>query len=494
MRRRIAVMGCFGVLSVIVPGSAVPAVRGDTVGVAAARAPRTLLATGPLRTGVVDVTPFLAPDARLNFAHVRAAGSTVVRLILYWRYVGLTSAQRPPNFQADNPADPNYQWGSFDRQVRLAVRAGLQPIVSINLAPQWAERGPVSLGDPGTRNPDPAEFAAFARAAARRYSGSFQGLPRVRYWQVWNEPNFSGFLNPQSPDLYREMVNAFAAAVHGVRKDNLVIAGGESPFGFPNVAVPPLQFMRDLLCESAGAVPRPTCNTKINFDIWAHHPYTTGGPRHHATNKDDVSLGDLPAMRKVLEAAIRAGHVTSRHRIQFWVTEFSWDSKPPDPLAVPTKVHARWVAEALYQMWKSGVSLVAWFQIRDEPLSASQFQSGLYSIRSAAANTDRPKLALRAFRFPFVAKPAAGGVYVWGRTPFSRPGAVVVQRRAGAWRTVATLRANRYGIFQARLNARGGPFRARHVKTRETSLPYALPEPPDRYYWPFGCGGILPCS
>ena len=50
----------------------------------------------------------------------------------------------------------------------------------------------------------------FATAAAGRFSGSFGGHPRVRYWGVWNEPNLSTFLQPQyrggrpySPLLYR---------------------------------------------------------------------------------------------------------------------------------------------------------------------------------------------------------------------------------------------------------------------------------------------------
>jgi hypothetical protein len=492
VRCRLAVAACLCAGVFVIASTAGSAA--DARGGSAARAatPRGLT-RGPLRTGVVDVAPFEAPDARLNFAHVRAAGSTVVRLILYWQTIVSNGAQRPSNLQADNPADPNYDWHRFDRQVTLAVRAHLQPVVSVNLAPQWAERGPASSGDPGTRDPDPAEFAAFAKAAARRYSGSFRGLPRVRYWQAWNEPNYSGFLNPQSPDLYRQLVNAFAAAVHSVRGDNLVIAGGTSPFGFPKIAAPPLDFMRDLLCVSAAG--KPTCNQKIDFDVWAHHPYTTGGPRHHAQNRGDVSLGDLPKMRAVLTAAIGAGHVVSRHRIQFWVTEFSWDSKPPDPLAVPAKLHARWVSEALYQMWKNGVSLVTWFQIRDDPLTVSQFQSGLYAIRGANASGDRPKLALRAFRFPFVARPARGAVTIWGRTPFGRPGTVVVERLAARWRKAATLHANANGIFQARLRGVAGrSFRARLSKPKEVSLPYSLAEPPDRYYWPFGCGGILPCS
>lgn len=106
--------------------------------------------------------------------------------------------------------------------------------------------------------------------------------------------------------------------------------------------------MRELLCLSPSL--RPTCSAETRFDVWSHHRYTSGGPTHQAVLRDDVSLGDLPEMRRVLDAAMRAGHVRSAGKPRFRVTEFSWDSSPPDPNGVPTALHTRWVAEALYRM------------------------------------------------------------------------------------------------------------------------------------------------
>jgi hypothetical protein len=181
--------------------------------------------------------------------------------------------------------------------------------------------------------------------------------------------------------------------------------------------------------------------------------------------------------------------------VRFWVTEFSWDSSPPDPIAVPSKLHARWVAEALYRMWKAGVSLVTWFQLRDDPLRTSEFQSGLYLNSGSSYANDKPKLALRAFRFPFVALGGSSGVSVWGRTPWGLRKRVTVQRQAGsAWKTVAVLQANAYGVFAARLPAAGRTSYRARLASAETSLPFSLVRPPDRYYWPFGCGGILACT
>lgn len=450
------------------------------------------LAAGPLETALVDPPAFYSREAPQNFERVREAGASTVRLILYWASV-VPRGARPARFNPANPSDPAYRWSSFDEQVKLATAHGLRPIVCIQLAPLWAERG--TTGATGTRSPDPAELAAFARAAAVRYSGSFQGLPRVRYWQAWNEPNSALFLTPQSAGLYRDLVNAFAAAVKTVHSDNLVIAGGLTPFGFRGVAAAPLRFMRQLLCLSAGANPRPTCSRPVIFDVWSHHPYTTGGPFHSARGRDDVSLGDLPEMRRLLAAAVRAGHVVSPYNVRFWVTEFSWDSSPPDPLAVPARLHARWVAEALYVMWRSGVSLVTWFQLRDDPLDATQFQSGLYQNAATYASA-APKLALTAFRFPFVSYQDKLGILYWGRTPGGRAATVLVERSAGAgWKTVQKVRANRFGIFTGRLAQRlTGSMRARLAGTGDASLAFSLKRESDRYYWPFGCGGILACT
>jgi hypothetical protein len=202
---------------------------------------------------------------------------------------------------------------------------------------------------------------------------------------------------------------------------------------------------------------------------------------------DDVSLGDLPEMKALLDAAVRAHHVRSRAAVRFWVTEFSWDTRPPDRLGVPINLHARWVSEALYRMWAAGVSLCVWFRLDDDPVGVTPYQSGLY-FHAASVRNERPKLSLQAFRFPFVALPDARRIQIWGRTPGGRPGTVVVEQRSGGtWRRVLARAADRNGIFTAMVTGRGsGDFRARVPAQGATSLPFALKGPPDRPALPFG--------
>jgi hypothetical protein len=453
----------------------------------------------PLVTGFVDPWVFSGRNAPLALTRAHAAGARVIRLFLYWRQVA--PATKTASFKPSNPADPHYTWGAVDRFVKLAHMHGLEPLVDVLGAPTWAQKSTVEQGH-GDNDPSPAALAQFARAAGTRYGGDFKGLPRVRFWQVWNEPNLDIYLKPQvsqgrvvSVNWYRSMVNAFAGAIHGVHRDNLVVAGGLSPFERKEgaLAIAPMVFMRDLLCMSGEANPKPTCTTKIAFDVWAHHPYTVGGPTHTAANPDDISLGDMPKMKRLLDAAASSGHIVSSQRPKFWVTEFSWDSDPPDPQAVPMAVLGRWTAEALYQMWRNGVSLVTWFLLRDDPTPNSYYQSGLYTA-GANVRADRPKLSLTAFRFPFVAYSRPDGIFYWGRTPSSAAASVAIEQQAGGtWTRVTVVKSNRNGIFTGTAKTGAtGLFRARMLGRSGASLPFSLDAPPDHVYSPNPFGGPVP--
>jgi hypothetical protein len=452
-----------------------------------------IAAAPPAQAGGPLETAFWFQDDPVALERMRQAGATKIHIYLTWPSVA--PAVRPAGFDAENPEDPAYRWEPIDSSVKRALEYDLVPSLDVYLAPTWAQApggGPV-----GTFRPDPRELAKFARAAARRYSGRYPGLPRVRYWQLWAEQNLFRHLNPQrvegrsvAPHLYRRMLNAFADAIHSVHQDNLVITGGLSPFTTKigptwQWGLGPLKFMREMLCMSRQL--KPTCPYRSHFDVWSHNPYTSGGPTHNAFHPDDVSLGDLPEMRGLLHAAIDAGHVVSRRPVGFWVTEFSWDTKPPDPKGVPAALHARWVAEALYRMWANDITLVTWLILRDEPVATGFLQSGLYYYGSSL-ETARPKPALRAFRFPLVAFPRRRGVYVWGRTPAGKPGRVVVEQSfRGGWRRLGTLRTSRHGIFQRHFSSMPvGWVRARNLETKDFARPFSLKSVPDRFFNPFG--------
>lgn len=455
--------------------------------------PAAAPAARPLVTGLQDFD-----FTQTHFDRVQAAGAGVVKIPVPWR--GVAPSAPPVTFNPADPNDPNYDWEPFDTYVRAAVATGLSPLLTIEQAPPFAERN--KSGTSGTGDPDPVQFGLFAEAVARRYSGAIAGLPRVSMFEAWNEPNASFFLFPQrnpngstySPSLYREMVNRFAAGVHRVHADNIVVAGALFPFTLNRpgaVTIGPYRFMRELLCLDEKLKVVPGCGPPVQLDAWSHHPYTSGDPTHKAGHPDSISLGDLPRMQKLLKTAARRGRIASHGPVKFWVTEFGWDTAPTDPKGVPLALHARWVSEAIYRSWSAGVSLFVWYRLRDGPPTGA-VQSGLWFRCDAGVACDKPKTqSLQAFRFPFVAFRNRKRVTVWGRTPGGVRTAVLIQhRRNGKWRKVRRLRPNSAGIFQARLKGvRRGLLRARIAPRGEVAVPFSLKRPPDRPVNPFGSTG-----
>ena len=455
-------------------------------------------AARPLVTGITGLDSY----DPLAFQQADATGATSVHI-----WISMSSVaprDEPSRWEPRDPADPNYDWTSVDSKVSGAAAAGLTPVLGIYGVPVWAQRCHLPGGTYSAPcDPDPAAIAAFAQAAARRYSGSF-GLPRVRYWQGLNEPNLSLFFNPQfegsrpvSPTLYRKLVNAFYFAVKSVHRSNLVLAAGLGPIAVPHWTMGPMRFTRELLCMAGRRDPRPTrgdCEGGVHFDIFDIHPYTTGGPTHRG-KVDDVQLGDLEKLQELLAAADRAGRIKGRfRRTPLWMTEFSWDSKPPDPGGVPMRILTRWTAEALFRGWEAGVSRFFWFSLRDFPRSpelpfSETLESGLY-FRGETVAEDQPKPNMYAFRFPFVAYSRKTGFYFWGRTPDSKGGPVSIQiRQGGGWRTAAVARADRHGIFEGEVEGAYGRNESGTVQARyrgETAVPFSLKPVKDFYQPPFG--------
>ena len=327
---------------------------------ALAAAPAAAQGPATLSLGFTDAGISFDPDptARAGWLD-RLAGVNASRLRIEadWRRIA-PSAPAAGEDVAD-PAWPGYSWAGLDAAVTEAQARGLAPIVVLHHAPDWAqEQGRPSSAAPGSWRPRPAALAAFARAATIRYRD-------VGYWQVWNEPNLGVYLSPQwngrtpaSPGHYRRMLNAVYDAVKEVDAADVVVTAGTAPFGDPGTGgarIRPARFVRALL-----AAP-------VRFDVLAHHVYSVGGPNRRALNADDVTVPDLAKLVRPLRRAEAAGRARPRKRHRVWVTEISWDSRPPDPDGVPAATHARWLAESLYVLWRGGVDTVAWYLGRDRP-------------------------------------------------------------------------------------------------------------------------------
>ena len=450
----------------------------------AACAPAGAHARG-LQLGFFDKRFLSGPGGPTLLGEARALGSQVVRIEVSWRTVA--PRHRPPGFEAANPAAPGYTWGPVDAAVSAASARGLRVLLTLNEAPAWAEgSGRASTASPGSWRPDPGALRDFTVAAARRYSGAFPDpgrpgvLPRVRLWQVWNEPNLELYLSPQAhvsgkryvalaARHYRRMLNAAYFGLKSVNRTNFVVTAGTAPFGdFTSRRTPPVRFVRALLClKGTRKLRRAPCPDPAHFDALAHHPYSVRGPFSRAFGDDDVSVPDVRKLARVLRTAVRARRALPRRRKRLWVTEISWDSRPADPAGIPEARQARWLAESFYVLWRQGVDTITWFQVRDQERGAGYpftYQSGALLVDG------RPKLSARSFVFPFVSRRrSTRRVEVWGRSP--RKGRVSIQeRRHGRWRSIARLRTRSGRVFRGSLKLRRGPRQLRAKAGSAASL------------------------
>jgi hypothetical protein len=442
-----------------------------------------------LTRGISDSTVLLDRDPAvraLAFARIRASGARVVRIPVNWALV--VGSAHPVGSQASNPASAAYDFTAVDAAVREALAAGLTPLLVVSNAPAFAEaphRWPYAYA--GSWAPSPVAFGEFATAVARRYDGSFPDplqpgatLPRVRFFQAWNEPNLARYLEPQwvaedghwrafSPLIYRQLLNAFYAAVKAVAPSDVVVTAGIAPNGEPAGVgrMTPLRFLRALLCLE-GTAPR-TCPDPPHFDALAFHPLSFESPDRPAASSQDVAIADIAKVTALLAAARRAGTALPRAHKPLWVTELNWESAPAAAHGVPPRLQALWVSRALHRLWVAGVGLADW-QFLVDPYPNLELATptggelptarpaGLYEPGSDGDFvTARAKPFLRGFTLPFdPLRVDHRRVRIWALLRAPRQ-AVALQRltRGGVWRTIARLRANRQAVLNTLVSLRG---------------------------------------
>lgn len=463
-----------------------------------------VLALGATAAGAAQLTRaftddvwFTQPTSQAAQQWVQRTQATNAKLVLLevdWTSIEPTAP--PPGIDPTDPSGPQFNFGYLDSRVRQFTATGLTVAFLVTNAPRWAEApgGPANFEAAGSWEPNATAFGQAATALARRYSGSYpdplspgQPLPRVRYFQAWGEANFSIHLAPQwtrkgsvwtptGPALYRGLLNAFYAGVKSVHADDVVITTGFGPYGdSPGGCVGsqgvgagcrmhPALFARELLCLHGERLRPESCPSPAHFDVMAIDPYQVSSPTTRAYNIDDVSSPDLGKLTRVLKRAVSLRRAVPHRHKPLWVTEFSYDSNPPNPGAVSLATQARWLEEAFYLFWKQGVSTVVWYLLRDQAPSfqLNDYYSGVYYYSGKA------KPAAEAFRFPFVVWTTGSRATVWGIAPQS--GALSVQRKQGrGWRTLLKLHVSAGAVFVRTISPKlRGSFRA--VVAGESSL------------------------
>jgi len=326
-------------------------------------------------------------------------GSTIMRLLVQWN---LAAPQRPAN--ASNPFDRAYKFDDIDEALRTAQEADMEVMLTISGTPRWANGG----RPPNVMPRRVADFTAFARAIATRYSGRFSGYPFVRFWAVWNEPNLNQFLVPQfnargqsvAPANYAKL---YAAAYKGLKAGSrrAQVAIGETSARGSDRATG----IRPTHSPGKFAELVAKANPRLRFDAWAHHPYPSNpnSPPTQVVRWPNVSLRSLPRFHESLEKWFR------QKGANIWITEYGHQTKPPDAFGVSYARQSAYIRQSMNLVRRLPyVNMFIWFVYQDD--QGQPWDSGVYT-RTGAPKGAAPN------RFSATARPldARNAVYTFRR-------------------------------------------------------------------------------
>jgi hypothetical protein len=267
-----------------------------------ARAVQTADAAVPPAAGLhpVGVNTFLEQEVepakrRQALALARAAGFGAIRQQFPWMEI-------EPD-QKGVYWDARWQhstWEKYDQIVALAEEYGLDILARLDTTPVWARPGNPSPSAPPA---DVRDYGDFVAAFVQRYAG------RIRYIQLWNEPNLASEWGDQPVDP-----QAFAALLaEGYRRAKaanpavVVVA----PALAPTVEESPwaqseLRYLEALYAAGAGA----------SFDILAVQAYGLLDPAR------------VNFSRPLLVRELMVRHGDAHKPV--WAAELGWNALPPD--------------------------------------------------------------------------------------------------------------------------------------------------------------------
>ncbi len=376
--------------------------------------------------------PHMLANPAQTLQQIRDLGANVVRVSLQWNLVA--PAPRPPGFDPTDPASyPSANWAPYDTIVTDARQDGITVDFSLTgPAPPWAAGGgQPSPGGLGQWKPSATAFKQFAQAVGTRYSGTYDptldqtmsgdpnDLPRVSFWEIWNEPNFGGDLAPQAikgssvptaAPMYRSLLNAGWSGLQstGHGRDTILIGnldargqqapGSRSlPQGLPGnfAATKPLQFIRTLYCVSstykelrggaAGLVGCPTSAAAsrgfraanpalFNASGFATHPYPVNLPPSMAssTDPDYTEFSELPLLASMLDRIQRV--YGSGKRFPIYNNEYGYITNPPNHELTALNPTSKFVSPATAAEYINWAEYLSW----RNPRIASTMQYLLY--------------------------------------------------------------------------------------------------------------------
>jgi hypothetical protein len=202
-----------------------------------------------------------------------------------------------------------YVWDRSDHIVDLAEQYDMQIIARLDRTPEWAR----PTGNFASCPPDDANhFGDFVYAFVRRYSG------RVRYVQIWNEPNLAAewCFFPVNAEAYTYLLEvAYRRAKEA--DPNVIVLSAPLAINREDISmrgnVSDLVFLEQMYQAGAGG----------HFDVLAANGFGLGSPPEEPPGSEVLNLRRIELQREIME---RYGDADK----PIWLNEYGWNSPPED--------------------------------------------------------------------------------------------------------------------------------------------------------------------
>ncbi|MBX3063360.1 MAG: cellulase family glycosylhydrolase [Anaerolineae bacterium] len=221
------------------------------------------------------------------------------------------------DLNGDGVKDAISAWDKYDSIVELAEKYNLKIIARLGSPPVWSQPADAL---PGYTPPtDPQDFANFAGMLADRYKG------RVRFYQVWNEPNIYPEWGQQNvdPEAYTDMLCRAYRAIKAANSDAVVISGALAPtIELSGVNLDDLIYLQRMYDAGAGSC----------FDILGAQGYGLfSGPSDQRMRIVQLNFAHMLWLRDLMIANDDAEK-------PIWIGEMAWNPVPDSPdIADPTR-------------------------------------------------------------------------------------------------------------------------------------------------------------
>jgi hypothetical protein len=206
-------------------------------------------------------------------------------------------------------------WEKYDQIVDLADQYGLEIIARLSNPPAWSRaHAELRAGDAAGSFAPPdnlADYGDFVEAVVRRYRG------RIRYYQIWNEPNIypEWGEQPVSPEQYTELLKVGYTRVKAACPECVVLSGALAqtiPLGPRDLN--DFLFLQRMYDAGAGAY----------FDVLAMQGYGLwSGPTDRRMRPRVLNFSRPLYLRDIM---VKNGDAAK----PIWITEMNWNAPPPD--------------------------------------------------------------------------------------------------------------------------------------------------------------------